>query len=143
MKNENYHSSVTANISPDEAFKGICKVSEWWGHIEGKTEKLHDVFTYRPNDTWVTFKITECIPGKKIVWYATDCYLPWLKDKTEWRDTDVVFEIEEKGDATQINFTHVGLVPEVECYNGCVKGWDKYFKDSLLKLLTSEEKQPA
>ena len=67
MKNENYNCSITANITPEEAFKGICKVTEWWSkNTDGETEKLNDVFAYRPNDTWVTFKITECIPDKKL-----------------------------------------------------------------------------
>ena len=144
MKNENYNCSITANITAKEAFNGICRVNEWWSkNIEGKTEKQNDVFTYRPNDTWVIFTITECVPGKKIVWHVTDCYLPWLTNKTEWKNTDVVFEIEGEGNLTEINFTHIGLVPVIECYAGCVKGWDQYFKGSLLKLLTTGKGEPA
>lgn len=139
--NTSFHSSITANISAKEAFEGICKVSEWWGCIEGKTEALNDVFTYRPNDTWVTFKITEC-NHKKIVWHVTDCYLHFQNNKTEWTKTDVVFEIVEKEDATQINFIHVGLVPNVECYENCTKGWTQYFKGSLLQLLTTGKGKP-
>ena len=143
MKSENYNRSITANVNPIEAFNSICKVNEWWGkNIDGQTVKLNDVFTFHAGDTWVTFKITESDPGKKIVWHVTGCFLHWLNNKTEWNDTDVVFEISEKGDATEINFTHVGLVPQVECYNNCVKGWDQYFKGSLLNLLTTGKGQP-
>ncbi len=53
------------------------------------------------------------------------------------------FEITTKGNSTQIDFTHIGLVPEVECYNDCVKGWNQYVKDSLLKLITEGKGQPA
>ena len=143
MKNQDYNCSITANITANDAFKGICNVSAWWGKIEGETESLNDVFTYRPGNTWVNFKITECIAGKKIVWHVTDCFLHWQNDKTEWKNTDVVFDISENGNSTQINFTHIGLVPEVECYEGCVKGWDQYFKGSLLKLLTTGKGTPA
>jgi hypothetical protein len=74
MKNENYNCSITANITAKEAFEKINRVSEWWSkNIDGKTEKLNDVFTYRHGDTWVTFQIIECIPDKKIVWHVTDC----------------------------------------------------------------------
>ena len=44
--------------------------------------------------------------------------------------------------STQISFTHVGLVPEVECYDMCVKGWDQYVKGSLFKLITEGTGQP-
>ena len=37
------------------------------------------------------------MPGKKVVWHVLDCYLHWLKDKTEWKDTDVVFDISGTG----------------------------------------------
>jgi len=82
------------------------------------------------------------IPGSKVVWHVTDCYLPFQEDKTEWKNTDVVFEIEENGEATKINFTHIGLVPQAECYQNCVKGWNQYFNGSLLNLLTTGKGQP-
>lgn len=139
MNKQDYNQIITLHVKPNEAFKGICKVSEWWGknNIEGETENLNDVFTYHIGDTRVTFKIIEFIPDKKIVWLCTDGYLPWLEDKTEWKNTKIVFEISENENSTQINFMHIGLVPEVECYEMCVKGWDRYFKDSLLKFLTT------
>jgi hypothetical protein len=137
MNQQNYQSSIAADFTPREAFEAINHVTEWWArNIEGNTEKLNDVFTVHFGETYVTFKITESIPNKKIAWHVTDCYLPWLKDKTEWTDTTIVFEISPLGDATQVTMTHIGLVPEVECYNGCEAGWNKYFKGSLFKLLT-------
>ena len=44
---------------------------------------------------------------------------------------------------TQVLFTHVGLVPQVECYDGCTKGWDQYIKGSLFKLLTKGKGEPG
>jgi len=140
-ENASFHSSITVNITPKEAFEGICKVQQWWGHIEGKTEQQNDVFTYRPNDTWVNFKITEC-NFNKIVWHVTGSYLHFQNNKREWTGTDVVFEIVDIGNSTQINFTHIGLVPEVECYENCVKGWAHYFTVSLFQLLTTGKGQP-
>ncbi|MEO8854905.1 MAG: SRPBCC domain-containing protein [Ginsengibacter sp.] len=144
MEKQNYYCSITAKISARDTFKCICKVTEWWSkNIEGKSKKLNDVFTYYSRESRVTFKITECIPDKKIVWHVTDGYLPSFKDKSERKNTNVVFEIIENGNSTQINFTHIGLVPEIECYKACVIGWNQYFKDSLLKLLTTGKGEPA
>jgi len=105
--------------------------------INSLAEKLNDVFTVRfSGGTFVTFEVTESVHGEKIAWQVTECYLPWLKDKTEWNGTTIVFEISPLGHETQVRMTHVGLVPEVECYEGCEAGWNKYFKGSLFKLLT-------
>ncbi len=144
MKTENYNCSITANTSAHKAFEGISHVNEWWAkNLEGKSEKQNDVFTVHLGDTFVTFKVAESVPDKKISWHVTDCYLHWLNDKKEWNDTDVVFEILPENNSTKINFTHVGLQPQVECYNDCVKGWDQYVKGSLLQLITEGKGQPS
>ena len=143
MNQQNYQCSIAADFTPGEAFDGINRVNEWWArNIEGNTEKLNDVFTVHFGETYVTFKITESVPYEKIAWHVSDCYLPWLKDKTEWNGTTVVFEISPLGDQTQVIMTHIGLVPEVECYEGCEAGWNKYFKGSLFKLLTEHAGVP-
>jgi len=143
MNQQNYQCSIAADFTPNEAFEAINQVNEWWVRdIEGSAEKLNDIFTVHFGETFVTFKVTESIPGKKIVWDVADCYLPWLKDKTEWNGTSVVFEISSLADGTQVTMTHIGLVPEVECYNGCEAGWNKYFKGSLFKLLTEHAGVP-
>jgi hypothetical protein len=143
MNQQNYNCSITASVTPKQAMNGINNVSGWWAkNFEGKSENLNDVFTVHFGKTFVTFKITEMVADKKVVWLATDGYMDWLKDKKEWDNTKVVFEIVEKGNATEIHFTHVGLAPGIECYNDCVKGWDQYVKDSLYKLLTENKGQP-
>ncbi len=143
MKQQNYQCSIAADITPHEAFNSINQVNQWWAkNFEGRAEKLDDVFTVRFGTTWVTFKLTEVVPDKKVVWEVLDCYLPWLNDKTEWNGTCVVFEIEASSESTQITMTHIGLVPEVECYQACETGWNHHIKDSLLALLTEREGMP-
>ena len=43
-------------------------------------------------------------------------------NKKEWNNTEVVFEISSESNKTKIHFTHIGLVPGVECYAACEKG---------------------
>ena len=144
MNQQNYQCSIAAEVTPPEAFDGVNRIKEWWAkNTEGSTEKLNDVFTVRfSSGTFVTFKVTENVPGKKIAWQVTACYLPWLNNKTEWNETTVMFEISPLGDQTQVTMTHIGLVPEIECFEGCKSGWDKYFKGSLFKLLTEHAGVP-
>jgi len=143
MEQQNYQGSIAADITPEEAFEGIAQVNGWWAkNFEGSAEKLNDVFTVRFGDTFVTFKVTESIPGEKLAWHVTDCYLPWLNDKTEWNGTTVVFDIAPSGDKTKVIMTHIGLVPEVECFGACEAGWNQHFKGSLHKLLTDHAGVP-
>ena len=136
MKKQDYTTTILVRATATRAFKSINNVAGWWTeNIDGRSEKLNDVFNIHFGETFVTMKIVESVPDKRVVWNVTDCYLHWLADKKEWKDTRIVFEISTEGESTRIQFTHVGLVPEVECYDNCVKGWDQYIKDSLAKLI--------
>ncbi len=143
MKTQDYHSSITAHISAKEAFEKIADVNDWWtANFEGSAKKLNDVFTVRFGETFVVFKITEIHPENKIVWLVTDCHLPWLNDKKEWKNTKIVWEISHEKDETKIEMTHVGLTPDVECYENCKKGWDHFINESLFKLFTENKGLP-
>ena len=145
MNQKDYNCSITANISAKEAVGGISRVSEWWVvNTEGHSQKLNDVFKVSfGKPSFVTFKLIEVVPDKKVVWLVTECNLDFLKDKTEWTGTKVIWEISPENNSTKIKMTHVGIVPEVECYDSCVKGWDHYVKESLFKLLTEGKGLPA
>jgi hypothetical protein len=86
--------------------------------------------------------VTELVPGKKIVWHVTDSQIHFVRDKSEWDGTDIVFEIARKGDKTEVRFTHVGLVPAIECYDGCSGAWGFYVNESLRDLIAKGKGQP-
>ncbi len=136
MNKENYTASIRVNTRASEVFKSINTVSDWWTKdFEGRSEKPGDIFTVRFGETFITIKIVELVPYSKIGWLVIDCYKHWLKDKKEWKGTTMIWEISTENNKTQVSFTHIGLVPGIECYNGCEKAWDFYIKDSLFKLL--------
>jgi hypothetical protein len=143
MNQQNYQCSITANITVEDAIEKINRVSAWWTKsCEGNSQKTGDTFAVHFGETFVDFKITEAIPNKRIVWDVIDCNLHWLEDKKEWKGTKMEWGISSNGNATQINFTHIGLVPEIECYGDCVKGWNFYIKESLFKLITEGKGLP-
>jgi len=82
------------------------------------------------------------VPGKRVVWHVTDAELSFVKDKTEWNGTDIVFDIAKKDGKTEVRFTHVGLVPAFECYGGCSGAWGFYINDSLRNLITTGKGAP-
>ncbi len=143
MKKQDYKASIVVNAGAMDSFNNINKVSAWWTEdITGKSDKLNDSFAVHFGETFVDFKTTQLVPGKKVEWLVTECYLPWLQDKQEWTNTRVVFDITTEDKQTKIEFTHAGLVPEVECYDGCVKGWDRFFKSSLYQLIMEGQGLP-
>ena len=145
MENQDYTVSLMVNANAEETFDGINRVSKWWNkNLEGSSEKQDDEFTVRFGDVhYSRQKLVEVVPGKKIVWLVTDSLLNFIEDKQEWTNTKICFELSEQDNKTQIQFTHTGLVPRVECYEACVKGWDQYIKGSLFKYLTEGKGNPG
>jgi hypothetical protein len=139
-----YTTAYTVDQTPEEVFAAINNVRGWWsGNIEGNTDKLGDEWTYRYEDIhYSKQKIVELTPGRKVVWRVLDGYLKFVEDKTEWAATTITFDIAQKDDKTELRFTHVGLVPEVECYGACTNAWSFYINDSLRSLITTGKGEP-
>jgi hypothetical protein len=141
---QDYRATIIVTATRKEAFDAINNVLGWWSEeMEGGLQKLNDIFTVRFGEVYITMKVTELVSGKKIVWYVTDCNKPWLKDKKEWKGTQLIWEISDKDNNTQILFTHKGLVPEVECYGVCSNAWNEYVKQSLWSLITKGSGKPT
>ena len=143
MKNQNFIATLLVDQTPEEVFAAINNIRGWWSEdIEGSTDKLDHTFIYRDKHLHAKMKITELIPGKKVVWHVLESQMDDIVDGTEWNDTKLIFEITKKDDKTKIQFTHWGLVPEFDCYTVCSKAWDFYIKSSLQRLITRGQGEP-
>ena len=144
MENQDYTCSIEVSAPPAEAFNGINNVQGWWAeNFEGDSTHPGDTFTVRFGETYGTFRITEMVPNKKVVWYTEDSYLYFLKDKREWVGTSIVFEISPTANGSIVKMTHIGLVPTIECFKDCQKGWNFYIQESLFNLLTKDDGKPG
>ena len=144
MSNQNLTTAFTVDQTSEQAFAAINDVRGWWsGEIEGGTDKLGEEFTYRYKDIhYSKQKITEFVPGRKVVWLVLGSYLGFIEDKTEWNGTKITFDIAGKGDKTEVRFTHVGLNPDRECYDACASAWGSYINGSLRSLIATGDGQP-
>jgi hypothetical protein len=143
-KNRDLTITFSVDETPEEAFEAITNVRGWWsGEIEGPTDKLGGEFTYRYQQLhYSKQKVTELVPGKRVVWLVLDSYLDFIEDKREWNGTSVTFDIARKGDKTEVRFTHAGLVPAHECYGACSSAWSSYVRGSLRGLIATGKGQP-
>ncbi|PIF33072.1 uncharacterized protein YndB with AHSA1/START domain [Flavobacterium sp. 9] len=139
MATSNYSTTILVDNSKEEVFNAINNVRGWWqGEIDGNTENLNDEFGYSvPGIHFSKQKIVEIIPNQKIVWLITDSKLSFVKDQSEWTGTKIVFEISEVNHKTQVRFSHLGLVPEFECYGDCSNAWSQLIEKSLFSLITT------
>jgi Activator of Hsp90 ATPase homolog 1-like protein len=144
MTQANFTTTIIVDNTAKEVFNAINNVRGWWSEeIEGTTDKLNEEWYYHYQDVHrCTMKVTELVPGKKVVWKVLDNYFSFTKDKSEWKGNTIVFEITEKDNKTQLQVTQLGLVPEYECYDICSNAWTTYIQKSLYNLITTGTGQP-
>ena len=144
MAGESFHTAFLVDQSPEAAFAAINDVRAWWsGQIDGITDELDAEFTYRYQDVhYSKQKITELLPNKRVVWQVLDASLNFTEDPNEWTGTEVVFELSQQEEQTEVSFTHRGLVSAFECYDKCSSAWSFYINDSLRRLITTGKGEP-
>ena len=144
MKTSNFTTALLVDETPEEVFNAVNNVRGWWSQeIEGDTDKLNAEFIYQYKDVHISkMKITEFVPGKKITWLVMENYFNFTNDKNEWKGNKIIFEIAQKGDKTELQFTQEGLVPAYECYDVCHDAWTNYIQKSLRSLIATGKGQP-
>ena len=131
------------DIVAEDASRVLWRSATPSGDIEGSTDKLGDEWTYRYKDIHCSKqKVTELVPGKRVAWHVLDGYLDFVENKEEWTGTDITFDITNRGDKTDVRFTHLGLVPDFECFDNCSNAWGFYINGSLRSLISTGEGQP-
>ncbi len=144
MSTSSFTTVITVDQSPEQVFNAVANVRGWWSEeIVGNAAKQNDEFNYHYEDIHrCKVKLTEVIPNQKIVWLVEENYFKFTEDETEWTGTKPTFEITEKDGKTELRFTHVGLVPDYECFDICRDSWTNYIQNSLQKLITTGKGQP-
>ena len=144
MDYKDFTSTIVVDQTPETAFNAIKNFRAWWSEdIEGNTDQLNETFFYHYKDVHLCkLKLIEIVPNERLVYLVVDNEFNFVKDKTEWINTKLIFEITREGEKTKVKFTHEGLVPEYECYNVCHDAWSGYINGSLRSLITTGKGKP-
>jgi hypothetical protein len=144
MEHENYTSTIKVKKDAATSFNAIKNFRAWWSEeIEGNTDKLGETFFYHYKDVHLCkLKLIEEIANKKLVYLVMDNEFNFTKDKTEWVNTKLIFDISKEGEHSKITFTHEGLIPQYECYEVCNDAWTGYIQGSLKNLIETGTGKP-
>jgi len=144
MEHKNFTTSITVDKNISGTFNAIKNFRAWWSaEIEGKTDQLNETFFYHYKDVHLCkIKLIETVADKKLVYQVIANQFNFTKDKTEWVNTRLVFDLTTEGHKTIVVFTHEGLVPEYECYNICRDAWTSYIQGSLKNFIETGKGKP-
>ncbi len=99
MNDQSYRTTLVVDATPDQAFEAINDVRGWWSQdVDGRTDTVGAEFAYRGNQDGVNvhrarIRVTELVPGQRVVWHVLDNWMSFIDDQAEWKDTRIVFEI--------------------------------------------------
>jgi hypothetical protein len=145
MSASSYTTSFSVDRTSDQVFSAINDVRGWWmTKVDGDNRQVGDEFSYRvPGVHFCKMRVTELVPGRTVVWQVVDNHMSFIEDQREWKGTEIRFELSEKDGATEVRFTHDGLVPSYECFDICRNAWTFYVGESLRKLAATGVGEPS
>src|SRR4051794_37744606 len=145
MSGSSYTTSFTVQQTPAEVFDAINDVRSWWmTTVDGDNSAVGDEFSYRvPGIHFCRMRVTELVPGEKVVWTVVDNHMGFIEDQREWKGTEIRFELAGTDGGTEVRFTHEGLVPTYECFDICHEPWTFYIQDSLRSLAATGQGKPS
>lgn len=112
-----------------EALTTEAGLKAWWTETcdIGTTEG--SLSTFRFDDTWKTLRIEKLTPSSEVRWRCTGSSID-LEDgstSSEWLDTEFIFQLAPLSEnTTALRFQHVGLLPALDCYSDCFRGWTRF-----------------
>lgn len=137
--NGSYTISITVPHSAQDVYHAVSDPRRWWSQgITGSTVELGDEFIYTFAEVhYCRLRVVEARFPERVAWEVVENRFDFVEDQTEWVGTRITFDIESVPNGTVLTFTHVGLLPEFECFDACSQGWTHYAGESLKRLITT------
>jgi hypothetical protein len=83
MNKQDCTATILLDQTPKEIFDAIKNVRGWWSQeIDGSTDNLGAEFKFHYKDLhFSTQKITELLPGNKVVWHVLDSCINFARTR--------------------------------------------------------------
>jgi len=148
MNNQNYLRTIVVPATPEAAFDAIARrFPDWWAEADGTATAVGDQVTVHFDPTWWKMEVSELVHPSVVEYRcieANHCH-PGIADviKEEWLGTRLRWTIQRSDVGSQIIFEHIGLTPQLNCYEVCEEGWDHFFVGSLKAFLDTRKGTPG
>ncbi|HSU98286.1 MAG TPA: SRPBCC domain-containing protein [Gemmatimonadaceae bacterium] len=127
LKGTSFHAQRRIVAAPEVVFRALTTprgIAGWWTHLVtgAFTERGVIRLEFDGMDEHIDLRQDALQPNRLVEWTCLEhSSLP------EWRETTMRFMLEPSdANATDLNFEHDGLSPELKCYNDCRRGWDHF-----------------
>ncbi len=104
-------------------------IQNWWTESCDVGSTVGSQITVRFGPTFKLMRIESLQSDAVVQWQVIDSHLevPGLARTDEWIGTKINFRLEPESDsATRVRMEHIGLTPQVECFQLCSAGWSQF-----------------
>jgi uncharacterized protein YndB with AHSA1/START domain len=128
----NFEQQVSIAAHPSTVFAALTTIEGvrgWWtedSDMEGEMVRVRFGATHK------AFSVHVPAAGNEVRWHCLAAHIAHgeMSKRDEWIGTTLVFRLVPEGEGTRLEFEHVGLLPELQCFEMCNKGW-RHFLESL------------
>ena len=124
--------------TPDQTYQALSTragLAKWWTNSTQGESKVGGVLQFRFEPGGIDMKVIELDPAKRVVWEVVD-------GPEEWLGTEVIFDLKQDGDYTDVLFKHQGWREPVEFMHHCTTKWGVFLL-SLKSLVETGKGAPA
>jgi uncharacterized protein YndB with AHSA1/START domain len=145
-----YTNQLLLPVSAEKVYHAVATeegVRHWWTQFAdiGNEVGSNAEFRFPKAGFFVKAEIQSLEPNRLVEWKVIDSLHPessGFSNLRDWEGTMIRFEIEKISEAEAVlNFTHMGLNQELECYQVCERGWTSYLT-SLQEYLVNGRGKP-
>jgi uncharacterized protein YndB with AHSA1/START domain len=140
-QDQDFQATLDFPASPETVFEAlttISGVSSWWGPASGSAGPDGEL-EFRFGEHPVRFRVTDAERATRVRWYTVDCdVIP------DWVGTTISFDLSRtEAGGTTLEFRHVGLVPQLACFEHCSNDWGRFLHSSLVSYLETGTGHPV
>jgi uncharacterized protein YndB with AHSA1/START domain len=135
-----YQRQLLLSASPDTVYRALSTqdgLRSWWTETCDIVEAVDGLASFRFGQKSKIMRVERLDPQREVRWVCVG----GVTRHDEWIGTKIVFRLSADGDRTRLDFEHIGLVPALECFEVCERGWN-HFMDSLKNLVETGQGHP-
>ncbi|WP_444918737.1 SRPBCC family protein [Microbulbifer sp. JMSA003] len=141
-----YTVSFFSTVTQERAYLAVTEqMPKWWTPTSAPFLAVDDIAkTGFTGKSYCIFRVKKLIPMQLIELECIQSFMisEYVDDPKEWEGTTLRFEFSSANNGTEIIFTHIGLSPDIKCWDMCKSGWDHYLLGSLKSYLEIGEGRP-
>lgn len=139
-----FQHSLVIDANPAAVYAALTTtpgMQAWWTADCEVSDEVGGPIRLHFGNTRKAMRIEQLTPQRTVRWRCVAAHIDaaQLQRRDEWVGTELLFELSPQGAGqTRLDFSHFGLLPSLECYAMCRRGWHDFLSSLQSSLETGK-----